>query len=328
LDAADPAWQAIRYNLVDPKDETSYRHLALRRLKQIHPNPRRAKVKWVLGKGGRFDRDIGGGFLSYQLNKDEELAREHLTRLERMEDPGTIACLERIGVASGWRCLEVGAGGGSIARWLSERVGDEGRVVATDIDTTFLEGLATGNLEVKRHDIVEDPLEKKAFDLVHERNVLVHMAEREPALEKMAAAVKPGGWLLIEEPDLVTDGPDSATPKPLADLYVKVSTAIYAYLRTKGLELDLGARLLRLLQSVGFESLRCEGRVTMFQGGSAGAESPHMMAFAHLKDAVLAEGEVREQDYDAFLDLPNDPRFVWREGLTMAAWGRKPMIGQ
>jgi SAM-dependent methyltransferase len=209
---------------------------------------------------------------------------------------------------------------------LSERVGDEGRVVVTDIDTTFLEPISAANLHVKRHDVVKDPLDENAFDLVHERNVLVHMPEREGVLHKMADALKPGGWLLIEEPDLVTDGPDPATPKPLADLYIEVSAAIYSYLGTKGLDLRLGVRLMRLLQSLGFESLQSEGRVTMFQGGSAGARSPHMMAFAQLKDAVVAEGKVNEQNYVDFLELPNDPRFIWREGLTMAAWGRKPKV--
>ena len=36
MDADDPAWQAVRYNLVEPEDKISYRHLTLCRLKQIH----------------------------------------------------------------------------------------------------------------------------------------------------------------------------------------------------------------------------------------------------------------------------------------------------
>ena len=66
-------------------------------------------------------------------------------------------------LALGWHCLEVGGGGGSIARWLSERVGPAGRVLVTDIDTRFLEPVNLPNLEVLRHDITRDPLPDGAF---------------------------------------------------------------------------------------------------------------------------------------------------------------------
>jgi hypothetical protein len=66
-------------------------------------------------------------------NAAEEQTRERFATLPRLYDPGTIRHLEALGVGAGWRCLEVGAGGGSVARWLAERVGPIGRVLATDI---------------------------------------------------------------------------------------------------------------------------------------------------------------------------------------------------
>lgn len=59
------------------------------------------------------------------------------------------------------------------------------------------------NLEVRRHDITAEPLPKAAFDPVHTRTVLNHLAVRDAALRHMAA-VRPGGWLLVEEGDCVT----------------------------------------------------------------------------------------------------------------------------
>lgn len=38
----------------------------------------------------------------------------------------------------GIRCLDVGAGAGGVAAWLSAQVGDSGHVVALDLDTRFL----------------------------------------------------------------------------------------------------------------------------------------------------------------------------------------------
>lgn len=264
--------------------------------------------------------------MSYKLDKDKELAREHLVRLEKMEDPGTVACFEKVGVSRGWSCLEIGGGGGSMAVWLSERVGSDGRVIVTDIDTTFLESLQAENLTVRRHDITKDDLETNAFDFVHERNVLIHIQEREAVLNKMLQALEPGGWMLVEESDMVTDGPEPNAPATEAALYREVTGVIFDYLRGEGLAMDLGGQLMGLLRSLGLQSVRAEGRVTMFHGGRSEVRSPHMMAFAQLKDAVVAEGRVSEQRYDDFLELQENPDFVWREGLTMAAWGRRPSV--
>ena len=88
-------------------------------------------------------------------NAAERQARERFAALPRIYDPGTIRHLQALGVTAGWRCLEVGAGGGSIALWLAERVGPSGYVLATDLDTRFLEPLARPTLEVRRHDITD-----------------------------------------------------------------------------------------------------------------------------------------------------------------------------
>jgi ubiquinone/menaquinone biosynthesis C-methylase UbiE len=53
-------------------------------------------------------------------------------------DPNTFRYFETIGVAEGWKCLEVNVGAGSVAQWFSSRVGLTGKVVATDIDMRFL----------------------------------------------------------------------------------------------------------------------------------------------------------------------------------------------
>jgi len=98
-----------------------------------------------------------------------------------------------------WNCLEVGEGGGSIAKWLCERVTSTGHVLVTDIDTRFLEQLRLPNLEVRQHNIVTDPLPERAFDLVHARLVLAHVPERNMALRKLISVLRPGGWVLLEE---------------------------------------------------------------------------------------------------------------------------------
>src|SRR5215467_8947307 len=138
----------------------------------------------------------------YLLDNAWSDGRARLDAVEEFLDPGTIALLERRGVGAGWTCLELGAGGGSIARWLASRVGATGRVLATDLDTRHLVDVAElANVEVRRHDIVAETLPEAAFDLVHARLVLEHLRERDEVLRKLVRALKRGGWLLVESVD-------------------------------------------------------------------------------------------------------------------------------
>src|SRR5947209_2401718 len=104
------------------------------------------------------------GMATYAFDNAWQQARDRLQAAEELLDTGTIRHLEALGVAHGWRCLEAGAGGGSIARWLCKRVGTQGNVDATDLDTRFLEQLSEPNLHVMRHDITRDPLPEDAYD--------------------------------------------------------------------------------------------------------------------------------------------------------------------
>jgi SAM-dependent methyltransferase len=98
---------------------------------------------------------------------------ERLSLLESIFDPTSRR--RRSLVKPGWRCLEIGAGRGSMAVWLAQQVGEKGQVVATDLDVTYLERLHLPNLDVRRHDILEDSIETLgpgSFDMVSLRLVL------------------------------------------------------------------------------------------------------------------------------------------------------------
>ena len=140
-----------------------------------------------------------GRYFAADAEYQAELTRRRIGEAEC--DPLTVRYLLRLGVGDGWRCLEVGAGAGSIVRWLSDRVGPNGAVVAADINTRFLDDLSEGNIEVRRFDITQDEPEVDAYDLVHCRWLLMHLDVPAAALRRMARALRPGGWLLVEEVD-------------------------------------------------------------------------------------------------------------------------------
>jgi SAM-dependent methyltransferase len=134
---------------------------------------------------------------------DRELLHEseRLHFLEAGLDPVTVACLKAIGVAPGWRCLEVGAGAGSMARWLAQRAGPGGEVVAVDYNPRYLSGLPS-NVTVRKADVREqDAFQERDFDLVHCRLLLMYLSDRADVLRRMAQTLRPGGILLAEEPD-------------------------------------------------------------------------------------------------------------------------------
>src|SRR3954466_14899908 len=138
---------------------------------------------------------------TYVFDQAWQKERGRLTALESLYDGVSRRLLDERGVRAGWRCLEVGGGAGGIARWLADRVGETGYVLATDLDTRFLRQDVRPNLEVRTHNIVTDPLDEAVFDVIHARAVVEHVADREQVIKRLAAALRPGGWLVIEEVD-------------------------------------------------------------------------------------------------------------------------------
>ena len=252
--------------------------------------------------------------------------RQRLAALEAWLDPGTTRHLDTLGVAEGWRCLEVGAGGGSIADWLSRRVGPSGRVVATDLDTRFVEALDQPNLEVRRHDIVTDELEEGAFDLVHTRFLLIHLPERDRVLRKLAAALKPGGWLLVEEPDFISGVADPNSGAEAAALFDKLFAAHLRVQEARGIDTCYGRRLLSSLDAAGLSDVEAEGRVSIlrFGAGSTG-QVLGRLTFMQLRQPMIEAGLATQPEFDALMALLDDPRFAFMTMVVMAARGRCPV---
>src|SRR5438067_4541196 len=186
--------------------------------------------------------------MAYLFTHEDQAERERLAAIEAAANPLTIECLEKIGVGEGWRCLEVGAGGGSMAEWLCRRVGPNGKVVATDLQTKFLEAINAPNLEVRKHDITREELAQGTFDLVFARKVLEHLADPLQALRRMYAAVRTGGWLLVEDTDLASFRRVSA-PQP--ERFERAYAKFLEVMRSAGFQPTLGVQLGDQLRALG-----------------------------------------------------------------------------
>ena len=134
----------------------------------------------------------------YVFGEDVARERERLVAVERAFDTPTQNALREVGVSTGWRCWEVGAGRGSIARWLSGIVGSDGQVLATDLSDRWFDPATTG-LRCERHDVARDPLPGDRFDLVHARFLLEHLVDPRSVIARFADALRPGGVLVLED---------------------------------------------------------------------------------------------------------------------------------
>jgi SAM-dependent methyltransferase len=258
---------------------------------------------------------------NYTLDNAWTHARERLALLEAHADPGTIRHLKQLGVTPGWRCWEVGGGGGSIAAWLCEHVAPTGHVVATDLDTRFLDALTYKNLEVRRHDVVAELPPDGGFDLVHTRALLVHLAQREMVLDRMVAALRPGGRLLIEEADGISKVTDPGNDARANEVFARVRAAEARWMTEAGIDQHFGRHAYAALLRRGLVALGAEGRVPVVQGGSDIARFYRLSA-QQSRSRYLTAG-ITEQDFDTFLSLHDDPDFVWIQGTIFAAWGRR-----
>jgi SAM-dependent methyltransferase len=261
----------------------------------------------------------------YLFDNEDPRAGQRFTALSTLLDPWTTSHLERLGVSEGWHCLEVGAGAGSIAGWLGERVGRSGQVLATDLDVRWLEThLRAPNVEVRTHDLSVDPLPERSFDLVHERLVLIHLPDRGSVLPRLMAALRPGGWLLAEDFDVsvVTNAfvdPDSDED----DVRNRIAGGIQALLRQRGADPGFAHSLPRLLRENGLERVAAAG-FQVVDGGEA-MRALFRVNIEQSADQLLDQGLIARDELDGFLDRLDAGAVDPSSPLLVSAWGQRPV---
>jgi SAM-dependent methyltransferase len=219
---------------------------------------------------------------TYGLPNSWADARRRLALIGDCLDGTARRRLGAVGSLTGWSCLEVGGGGGSVAALLAELVGPTGTVTATDIDTRFLDERRSDVVSVWRHDITTDPLPRDTFDLVHTRSLLMHLPARDRVIATLVAALRPGGWILLEESDFYPVDVTAAEP------YRSAWKAVNEALAGAGMDPGWARGLPPLLQDMGLVDVEADAEVAMFPGGSPMAELMQL-TFQHARDAVAAE---------------------------------------
>ena len=145
---------------------------------------------------------------------------------------------------------------------MARQVGEEGRVMSTDIDLRF-HADALPNMTVRRHDIRADPLPSAQFDLVHARAVLQHVGEhRAEVVDRLTDALRPGGWLVLEDGNFL-----AFANQTLPDAYRPLHELVCAGATTSWRDPDVALKLLDDLRTRGYVDLDVVGDVWAMRPG-------------------------------------------------------------
>jgi SAM-dependent methyltransferase len=261
----------------------------------------------------------------YLFDNAQAESAQRMRLLARLFDAPTQRALNATGLAPGWECLEVGGGGGSVAAWLAERVGPSGSVLCTDIDPRHVAAATPPNLHVLRHDIVRDELPAARFDLIHARLVLIHIPERIAVLEKLVAALKPGGWMVIEDFDAMSMPADPAVSP--AESYLAAFDAIRAYFARGGADSRFGRTLYGRFRGLGLGSVSAEGRVVMFDGSNDGAALMRLN-FEQIATGLIEGGFISAEQLRADIRRIGEEDYAAPSPVMWTVAGRKPSATQ
>ena len=244
-----------------------------------------------------------------------ELAQRRLELLEASHDPVSFRRAEALGVQPGWRCLDAGAGHGSFARWLASRVGETGSVLAVDLDVRLLEQIPTPGLEVRSMDLTVEELPRGEFDFVHCRLLLIHLQSRDEMLGRLAAALRPGGVLMVEEDDIHPG---------LATAYGAYRDGWDAFLATTdaaGVNPVWARELPERLDALDLIEVDAELDTQLFRGGSEPAQFWNLTWLQARDRAVAMHGQA--EAIDRGREALEDPARWFHGPAKVIAWGRR-----
>jgi SAM-dependent methyltransferase len=245
----------------------------------------------------------------YVLDHGLEGEAARLALMSRLLDPLHRRQVESLHIGPGARTLEVGCGNGSISAWLAGLVSPSGRAVAVDIDLS----LAAGHpgLELRRHDILSEPVEPRDFDLVTARAVLHHLPDPGTAIANMLGSLRPGGWILLIEPDFL---PVSvAEPEEVRVFW----DGWLAWARRRGIDYHVGRSLAPGLAALGLEDVAGDAETAVYNGGSPWADY-WRRTIIELREELIGSGELDGRAIEAFLARCADPSW-WTQTIAFTA---------
>jgi SAM-dependent methyltransferase len=196
-----------------------------------------------------------------------------------------------------------------MSAWLAALVAPAGRAVAVDIDLSL--AAEHPGLELRRHDILTGPVEPSDFDLVTARAVLHHLPDPGAAVANMLASLRPGGSILLVEPDFL---PVSvAEPEEVREFW----DGWLSWAASRGIDYRVGRSLARRLAALGMEEVAGSAETAIYNGGSPWADY-WRRTIVELREELIGSGELDRRAIEAFLAWCADPSW-WTQTIAFTA---------
>jgi SAM-dependent methyltransferase len=272
----------------------------------------------------------GGGAAPGYVLGASDAERQRLVRQAQAYAPEASWLLDQLGVKPGWRAVDVGCGPIGIMDLLSGRLGPTGETVGVDNEPRMIAmardvaaELNLANLALVQAEAIDTGLGRASFDFAHARHVLVNVPAPERVVAELAALVRPGGVVAVEELDWV-----SWICQPPHPAWDRLRDALRDFRARRGLDVYMGRRLAGLLRGAGLGDVRLRAVCPTFIDG-VGDDRTLLVTFAKLHGAALvADGLVAADELATLVaELEAhlaDPATITFYCLFCQAWAVKP----
>jgi SAM-dependent methyltransferase len=258
---------------------------------------------------------------TYMFDNTTSEAQKQLGYLGGILDRHSYAVLGGLDILPGSRCLDVGPGAGTVTRWLADTVGEHGRVVALDVAPLHVP--AGDVIEVRQGDVRVVDLEPGHYDLIHARLVLMHLPERVEVLARLAAALAPGGRIVISDwdctaPQMLVHARD---PKAF-DAFATFHRALLAHGRTHGVSDSWAREVPAAMTAAGLIDVESTVYNKLWAGGEPGCML-HATNSRQRESALLANGATAAQLATLRAAMADPETLAWQY-LMYTTVGRRP----
>ena len=259
--------------------------------------------------------------MRYVITNYNETERRRLEALAAVMDPFTFHQLDRIGIQPGWRCLEVGAGLGTVSQWIAKQLGDDGEVLCTDLQTDFIVEIDHPLIRTEKLDIMQPPSDFGPFDLAVMRAVHHHIPDHDTAARNLIQAMRPGGHILYVEPDV---HPAFCDDHPVWKRYWQ---AIFEWGERMDIDYYIGRRVPGQLATIGMDIVSVRGETALFNGSET--ENPARELYRRTLDVLLPDlleqGLLSKADGEELYPLLDNPNAWLMCFCFFATHARKPL---
>lgn len=262
---------------------------------------------------------------------DGEAEIERLRFQQSVWGPVTERFFDRIGVQSGWRCLDVGAGPGFVSMELRSRVGESGEVTALEPSNLFCSWLGReierrnwSNLNVVNGTSYDMVLPPRYFDMIFARWVIGFVPNPREFLQPLLSALRPGGIVAIQ--DYVHKG---CSLFPYGGAWDSFPEKMRQWWRSGGGDPFVGARLPEIMRQVGLTVT--DYNPTSLAGGPQSLVMEWMGRFLKSQLPVMVRRQIATQsesdaimaDWTAHLE---NPATMFYSPLVIDVAARTPSV--